>query len=272
MSWQEEKQQITSIREMIEQKTTHHYLHQFIGKPSIDEDYILLLMSSLDGAGMTESDVEKYVTTAMLVQLALDTHENVNDQQQLHKERQLTVLAGDYYSGLYYKMLSTFQDVSLIRSLAGGIQSVNEHKILVYQLDCDNMDTFLSSLKEIEAAIINKFSLHFNVQQVHVFASEFLLLKRLLLEKQAFIQEKKSILFQAIKKFLLPKLKVPLHQLSVEQRNRMVRICDQYIYQAKDALATTLESVQCMPPLLERRIGDLMKQAPTETKLFAEEG
>ena len=48
------------------------------------------------------------------------------------KVRQLTVFAGDYYSGLYYKHLAKVGNISIIRMLSEGVKDINEHKVIVY--------------------------------------------------------------------------------------------------------------------------------------------
>ena len=104
----------------------------------------------------------------MLVQIALDTHEKVSNKANeetsgFHKRRQLTVLAGDYYSGLYYYLLSMNCDIILIRALAEGIKEINEHKIMLYQKAHVAIRDIMESVVIIESALLQKTCDHFQL-------------------------------------------------------------------------------------------------------------
>nr|WP_259545140.1 heptaprenyl diphosphate synthase component 1 [Heyndrickxia oleronia] len=148
MDLQERMQQIALIKETIKQKISQNYLMQFIDEPYIDEDRMNILIESLSSLKLTKGNINKYVTTTMLIQIALDTHDKVNNTSELLKKRQLTVLAGDYYSGLYYKILAEVENVPLIRTLAEGIKIVNEHKVAIYRLEDCTVEQYMDTFKK----------------------------------------------------------------------------------------------------------------------------
>jgi len=114
---------LTAFKEQLEQKVFHPYLLNYIQTPMVDEDKLLLLISIMDQLGLSGKEMKNYALPTMLVQIALDTHENVSNQDASEQDdtqlqsRQLTVLAGDYYSGLYYALLAEINDVLMIRAL-----------------------------------------------------------------------------------------------------------------------------------------------------------
>ena len=128
---------------------------------------IALLYGALKSANLHIEQIEHYVVTIMLVQIALDTHERVSNKAgeeeiEFHKCRQLTVLAGDYYSGLYYYLLSMNRDIVLIRALAEGIKEINEHKIMLYQKAHETTDDIMKSIATIESALLQKHVIIFS--------------------------------------------------------------------------------------------------------------
>ncbi|MDF2608331.1 MAG: hepS [Bacillales bacterium] len=102
---------MTDMKDIIIQKISLSYLQQFIQNPIIDEDKLLLLISMLDHHGLSKLEMEDFVVTPMLVQIALDTHEQVSnstikiESETSLKLRQLTVLGGIYYSSLRWNLL-----------------------------------------------------------------------------------------------------------------------------------------------------------------------
>ena len=149
--------------------------------------------------------IEHYVVTIMLVQIALDTHEKVSNKEEtdaFHKRRQLTVLAGDYYSGLYYYLLSMNHDITLIRALAEGIKEINEQKIMLYQQTYETIEEMLNSVGMIESALLQKTCDHFQVTHVKSAITNMLTIDRLQTEYQIYMKKELSPVFAAFQKIL----------------------------------------------------------------------
>ncbi|WP_026584611.1 heptaprenyl diphosphate synthase component 1 [Bacillus sp. J33] len=265
------KIKLADIKEQIEKKVHHPYLLRYIDSPYIDEDKLLLLISILDELKISDNKAEKYAITTMLIQIALDTHELVmNDETEGGdlKNRQLTVLAGVYYSGLYYKILAAFDDIAMIRALADGIKDVNEHKISLYQKAPEAVESLMNSVKKIEAALFEKLADVYSKTEWRELASNLLFIKRLIAEKEQFINYGTSIVFEALKKLTFPKVK----KMSAEQQNYLLLICDRYIDFSKNLVDQYLLKLPFVNELLEQRIHYIYNHSQSVAKTFVEEG
>lgn len=184
---------LNEIKELITKKISHPYLLRFIENPYIDEDKLLLLYLIMLEADMTKEVANDYILPTMLVQIALDTHESVtassdNSNDSIIKNRQLTVLAGDYYSGLYYHLLAGCGDVRMISALADAIKKINEQKMFAYYNKSVTVEQLFEKLGFIESALVQKVADFFRLPQYKTAAASFFLLKRLLVERKGLVR------------------------------------------------------------------------------------
>lgn len=179
---QELLNKLTYIKQVIEQKLSHPYLLKHVHTPNIDDDKILLLYELFQKADVSEEDIEKYVVTAMLVQIALDTHDLVGKEKcnsrKEYVKRQLTVLAGDYFSGLYYDILANMNDIRMIQTFAEAIRDINEHKIRLYQFYQDSK-IMIDSLVKMETALFQRIGTHLNINHIVHLSKSYLSFKRI---------------------------------------------------------------------------------------------
>ncbi|MEH7224276.1 heptaprenyl diphosphate synthase component 1 [Bacillus sp. JJ1566] len=200
------KEIVANLKERIEDKTKHSYLQRYMETPSIDEDKLLLLYSLCEDLLLPKEQLTNYIVTTMLVQQALDTHETVPNRLTYSDERmrgqQLAVLAGDYFSGLYYYLLAEVSDITFIRILAEGIKDVNEAKIYLYQMEHRQIDKLFSCVTAVESAVFQKIVKSFQIKKWEELVQNFLLLKRLLLERDQYLEEGNSILIKTLKKIV----------------------------------------------------------------------
>ncbi|RFU65542.1 heptaprenyl diphosphate synthase component 1 [Peribacillus glennii] len=268
---------LAELKELIQAKTNHPYLQMFLEKPTIDEDKLLLLAGLFNDLEITEADRKKYIVSTMLVQMALDAHESVTnsnvpdyDGSQM-KSRQLTVLAGDYYSGLYYQLLAEVENITLIRVLASAIKDVNEHKILLYQKSLSDMSGLIKTLKAIESSLIRKVAESMGSPVWKDLAEDILLLNRLHLEKKSYLETGQSIIFEILKKMFYPK-KDKSGPLSNEQAAFVLNKMDQCIASAHASLRRTLEKKGPKQGVLASRIGAILDYTAHAANSFVEEG
>ncbi|MFD3446109.1 heptaprenyl diphosphate synthase component 1 [Microbacteriaceae bacterium 4G12] len=199
----------TAIREQLVKRLQHPYLMRYIDTPFVDEAKLLVLYSILKRANLHIEQIQHYVLNIMLVQIALDTHEKVSDkagmeQTGAHKRRQLTVLAGDYYSGLYYYLLSENRDIALVRALAEGIKEINEEKIKLYRKSNDSIEEVVRSIAIIESALLQKACDYFHVSEWKEFAMATLTLKRIEREYVRYRRMEEAPFFSAVEQVVKP--------------------------------------------------------------------
>lgn len=188
---------IKNIQEELENILQDSYLQRYLQKPVIDNDKLMLLYTLIQNTNYTDIKKKNYIIATMLVQIALDTHdlvtENVNGESDTNKmNRQLTVLAGDYYSGLYYYMLSQLDDIPMIHTLASAIKEINELKMIIYYDTHQSIHEFMSHVKKLESILIIRVAEHFNRSSINEFAKSWLFTRKLIQEKKLFLAEQKT--------------------------------------------------------------------------------
>ncbi|ESU30353.1 hypothetical protein G3A_22445 [Bacillus sp. 17376] len=268
---------LDGTRELLLEKLSHPYLLEYVESPFIDDDRLLLLTSLLEQQEVDQERAKNYTVTAMLLQIALDTHEHVRNSQageddETHKRRQLTVLAGIYFSGLYYKLLADMDDIEMIKRLASGVKEVNEHKISLYQKETEAIDKLMESVKLIESSLLGKVADHFDAAEWFEFASNWLFVKRMLSEETKFIKNGSSLVFNALKKIALPIMDQSPTEISSEQQKYLLTICTRYIEFSMTKINAALKKLPGMNSLLIERLDLISGQHQTMSKNFAEEG
>lgn len=268
---------LDGTRELLLEKLSHPYLMDHVESPFIDDDRLLLLTSLMEQQEVNPEKAKNYTVTTMLLQIALDTHEQVHNSQsgeedESHKRRQLTVLAGIYFSGLYYKLLADMDDIEMIKLLASGVKEVNEQKILLYQKEAEAIDKLMESVKLIESTLLGKVADHLDAAEWFEFASNWLFVKRLLSEETKFIKSGSSLVFSALRKIALPKMDQSATGLSSEQQKYLLTICTRYIEFSMTKINAALKKLPGMNSLLMDRLELIAGQHQSMSKKFAEEG
>ena len=259
---------IESVKITVVEKTSNHYLQKHIPNPILDEHKLLLTITVLLQANVKKQDIITYATTITLIQIALDTHELVTNDK-MHKgnerSRQLTVLAGDLYSGQYYKILAEIEDFKMLKFLAEGIKVINENKIFFYHHSAKGIEQLIKSLKDIEGALIQKLVDYYQMDGWKAFVEEFLFLHRICKEKELFDQTNSSMVVDAFFKY---ENKNKLNSITKNNKDAMM---DKYI---KEASLRVEELLNSLPALQEefretayRFLNKLSKQ-----QLYVEEG
>lgn len=187
--------EIQRIKKSIEERIKHKFMSTVIDKPIIDEDKLFILSELVPkNPALSQTKRDIYIITTMLVQVALDTHElvteNTEDESKGEKlVKQLHVLAGDYYSGLYYYLLSQIDDFTFIHKLATAIKAINEYKMQLYYGEYENMSEYIELKVEIESLLFESVADYFNQHQFIDSFKQWIYVSILLKEKETILKD-----------------------------------------------------------------------------------
>lgn len=173
------------LKGCIEKKIKHHFIDQFIDHPVIDEEKLSLLSMILSNTPLSLEKQQQYIVATMLVQLALDTHDIV-EKQTNNTTKQLTVLAGDYYSGLYYLLLSEIEELDFIHTLATAIRDINELKMKIHLKEIKSMEEYLSTVQQINSLLLIRVAKYVDHTLMASITGELLFTSKLVQEKQEY--------------------------------------------------------------------------------------
>lgn len=263
---------INELRQVIETKAFHPFLQKYIEKPLVDEDKLLLLWGLFNEVEISTDERNHYMLSTMLVQMALDTHEQVSTTKVeiecsgVLKSQQLTVLAGDYYSGLYYQVLAEVGNIDMICALSSAVKKMNDHKILLYQCSLTNLTAFINSVKAVEASLLHKLAEYYQ-KPVWMNASEnILLLKRLYHEKKQYMSTGQSILFECLRMMLFPEVNRGI-ALFKEQTEELENTMDACIERAIHSVKHSKDELSLAHVDLHRRIENMLVLTNAQAKI-----
>ncbi|MBA3924960.1 heptaprenyl diphosphate synthase component 1 [Listeria rustica] len=188
MSYQGGVAQLKQVEELVLDQTAYRFLGENFDGPKMDKDQMLWLHEAIRGTDLEDSVAHQVIGATLYVILAHDTHDGIDEpsdvKQKTWQERQLTVLAGDFYSSLYYRALSEFGMIDLLAALQRGVQETNEAKVNLYQLHITGDEDYLVHLVMSKAAIFSRFATYFGCNETFTFVGARAILLTYLLKER----------------------------------------------------------------------------------------
>ena len=157
MERQKLKRNIQNYISEIEHAIYHPILNRDTAQIKIDKvKAFFLLLPLLNGERWTE-EMKTSAIAVGTVHVAFDAHDTIDIFDATSKQQQLTVLAGDFYSGIHYKLLASLPDFSFIQKLSSMIGRINEVKTETYGFAPTNATQLIEAVQIIESGCIIEF-------------------------------------------------------------------------------------------------------------------
>ncbi|GAA0444235.1 hypothetical protein GCM10008983_22010 [Lentibacillus halophilus] len=177
---------MSDLKELIRDKIHNPLIAKYVQVPYLNDDKLYILTTILNNTLLSDETKKNYILATMLVQTALDIHDTVPETNERphteceEKSKQLSVLAGDYYSSLYYLLLSETEDIGLISVLAAAINEINETKMqLYYERNHESFNLVLQRIKKLDSLLITRVADFAGEKTIRSVAPEWLAVKKL---------------------------------------------------------------------------------------------
>ena len=246
--------EVVQLNSEIEKIIYHSFVLKYIDQPNINDDMIAVMVKILHDAKVDQRIMPYYIISVMLMQIALDTHENVSNTEEGEtpiqlRQRQLSILAGDYYSSMYYHILAKTKDIEFINRISKGVQEVNEAKLRLYSAREADDDTLVKYLCGIETLLVDKTAEYFQATEQKNLFIDFLLYRRLLAELKSYRHNRTSIFIRALQS---------IHNVYEESDEKLVDLLKQSIAKVRERLASSLSKYGAIDEM-GKRIEECLK-------------
>lgn len=183
-----DRKEVDIIEQQFVEMSAHSYLQQYAGYVEADRDLVYFLLECLREVPFTKEEKREQILSALFAQAAFHAHENVyHDEMVSQKEKktnQLTVLAGDYFSSLYYRLLSKSVHQPILHLFSRTIQTINEMKMELYFYEEGPFEELLDRIRHIETGFVSALTTYYEKKELQQVAEIFFTLRRLLEERK----------------------------------------------------------------------------------------
>jgi hypothetical protein len=156
----EVNQLFLSVQKQVQSHMRHPFLVAQHMNQTLSQFHFEVGLAILRAAGLAENDILAILSAFLLLQQGLSIHDSVDSERGVRQ--QLVVLAGDYDSSKYYRMLAFRGDFALLCRLSDGIAKTNEAKMTLLSRDGKlTPATYLSLREVVEGQILHSLAEHF---------------------------------------------------------------------------------------------------------------
>ncbi|GEK35178.1 heptaprenyl diphosphate synthase component 1 [Kurthia sibirica] len=189
---------VTELKDEIYSKLHHRTLQEYAGQPIIWEDQLFYLLLPNFNGGQWTAHHQVAASCVAMIQTALTTHDLVMEHNATTKAQQLTVLAGDYYSGMYYATLASLPNIQLVQALSTAVADISERKTALYEPNDKTFSKWLEQFEVIVSKAVEQFYHHFNFGSYTPLMKKGMLIGRLFDELKALENNSSTIRFDDI--------------------------------------------------------------------------
>lgn len=140
------------------------FVERHIGRPKTSAFFVKVLYLLLKSFSLPSKRIRIHCVATALLKMGLDLHERVSigPERAEHgmRSRQLYVLAGDYFSSLFYRFLAENGEVRTISRLSEAVCELNEAKMELYVLGNRQVSppTYLGLIRRIQGGLLAALS------------------------------------------------------------------------------------------------------------------
>lgn len=191
MERQKIKRHIENYQIEVTQSITEPIIEREIGPIDVAYDQaFFLLLPMLNGERWTDPMYQAALAVGA-VHTAFAAHDTIDERDATSMKQQLTVLSGDYFSGIHYRILASLPDFDFIRSLSQTIASVNEKKATMRMQSDLELEDLMDNLRMIEAGCIVNYFQSFGFEHYSAIVSAAMPLLSLTTGKSSLYEKQK---------------------------------------------------------------------------------